>query len=215
MEFRTTKAFEHYLAHLGPEAREGALQALGREMRSLRALPKGPARAREVHRRVDEALARFAALKPEVVSQVRCGKGCAHCCRLWVGVTRDEAELLAERVLAGTARADPARLEAQCAWDAPAAFLGKPREEASCVFLGPDGACSVYEDRPSICRAVLVASDPEYCRTGDQLTRITAVINPYAEVVVSAALSVDAEDDPPPPAGRHLATALGAALRQG
>ena len=30
---------------------------------------------------------------------------------------------------------------------------------------------------------------------------VPAVINPYVEVVVSAALTVDAEGDPPPPAG--------------
>jgi hypothetical protein len=96
----------------------------------------------------------------------------------------------------------------QRTWSGPEAFIGKPREEAACVFLGKDGACTVYEERPAICRAVLVASDPELCRLGDQSTRITAVINPYVEVVVSAALTVDAGDDPPPACGRHLATEL-------
>jgi Fe-S-cluster containining protein len=212
MDYRTTKAFDHFLAGLDPGARENALGALAREAQAIRALPPGPERAREVHRRVDEALARFEALRPDVIAQVRCGRGCAHCCRLWVGVTRDEAALLAGRVREGTARPVRARMEAQRTWPAPADFIGRPREEASCTFLGDDGACTVYEDRPSICRAVLVASDPEHCRLGDHSTRITAVINPYVEVVVSAALTVDAEGDPPPPAGRHLASALLEAL---
>ena len=215
MDYRTTKAFDRILAGMDPEARERALGALAKEVQWLRGLAPGAERAREVHRRVDEAQARFAALKPEVVAQVRCGKGCAHCCRLWVGVTLDEAELLAERVRAGAARPEPARLEAQRLWTGPAEFVGKPREEAACVFLGPEGACTVYADRPSICRAVLVASDPELCRTGDLTTRITAVLNPYAEVLVSAALTVDAEVEPPPAPGRHLATALGRALADG
>jgi len=204
MDYRTTKAFDHFLSSLGQEARAEALRALAREVEELRSLPPGPGRAREVHRRVDAAQARFAALKPEVIAQVRCGRGCAHCCRLWVGVTRDEADLLA----ASGVGPDPFRLEAQRHWTSPSDFIGRPREEASCVFLGPDGACGVYLDRPSICRAVLVASDPEFCRGGGLATRITAVINPYAEVVVSAALTLDAEGDPPPPAGRHLAHAL-------
>jgi Fe-S-cluster containining protein len=212
MDYRTTKAFDCYLSRLGREDKEDALRALEREAGSIRARTPGADRARWVHARVDEAQARFATLKPQAVAQVRCGKGCAHCCRLWVGVTRDEALLLAERVRAGTAVPDPARLEAQSRWPTPAAFLGRPREEASCVFLGPDGACGVYEDRPSICRAVLVASDPELCRLGDEDTRITAVINPYVDVVVSAALTVDAQGDPAPSAGRHLATALSEAL---
>lgn len=211
MNYRTTKAFDHFLSGLGPGAREEALSALAREVGELRNLPAGAARARELHRRVDAAQERFAALRPGVVGQVRCARGCAHCCRLWVGVTRDEAALLA----AGSVRPDPDRMEAQRHWTSPAEFIGKPREQASCVFLGPDGACSVYGDRPSICRAVLVASDPEFCRGGDLSTRITAVINPYVEVVVSAALTLDAEDEPAPPAGRHLASALREALEGG
>ena len=99
-------------------------------------------------------------------------------------------------------------MELQRHWPDPAAFIGRPREEASCAFLGPDGACGVYDDRPSICRAVLVASDPELCRMGDLETRITAVVNPYVEVLVSAALTVDAEDGETPAPGRHLATEL-------
>lgn len=209
MDLRTTKAFDHFLAGLGEEAREEALAALEREVASLAALPPGPGRAREVHRRVEAALERFAALRPDVIRQVRCSKGCAHCCRLWVGVTRDEADLLAQRVEAGAARPVLARLEAQRHWASPADFIGKPREEASCAFLGPDGACAVYEDRPAICRAVLVASDPELCRQGDLDTRISAVINPYVEVAVSAALTLDAREGPEAPrAGRHLGTEL-------
>lgn len=209
MDLRTTRAFDLFLAGLGPEAREEALAVLEREVEDLAVLPSGPGRARAVHRRVEEALARFAALRPDVIRQVRCGKGCAHCCRLWVGVTRDEADLLAEKVREGAAAPVLARLEAQRSWEAPEEFIGKPREEASCAFLGPDGACTVYEDRPSICRAVLVASDPELCRLGDLSTKISAVINPYAEVAVSAALTLDAREAPGSPrAGRHLGTEL-------
>ena len=214
MDPRATKAFSHFLSGLEPDGRARALQALEDEVRTLQALPPGPARAQELHRRVDEALAKVAAMKPGVVAAVRCGRGCAHCCRLWVGVTREEAELLARRVAEGTAFADPARMAAQGGWPTPADFIGKPREEAACVFLGADGACTVYEDRPSICRAVLVTSDPEACRTGDLSTRITAVINPYVEVIVSAALTVDAMDEAPPAQGRHLAVELAACLER-
>jgi Fe-S-cluster containining protein len=176
-------------------------------------MPPGAERARWVHGVVEEALARFKARNPEVIRKVRCGKGCAHCCRLWVGITRDEAALLAERVKAGTAHPDAGRMERQRHWDSPMAFVGKPAEATSCVFLGPDQACTVYEDRPSICRAVLVASDPEACRALETATTTTAVLNPYLDAVVSAALTVDAEGDPPPPYGRHLATALYEALK--
>jgi len=212
MDYRSTKSLDRFLALLDTEGKENALRTLAREIQRLRELPAGAARARQVHADVDEAQARFKAHRPDIIEQVRCGRGCAHCCRLWVGITRDEAELLAERVRNGTAHADPLRMEAQSRWTSPFDFLGKPLEEASCVFLGDDGACTVYEDRPSICRVVLVASDPELCRAGDAETQITSVLNPYADVLASAALTVDAEGDEPPRFGRHLGTTMKALL---
>ncbi|BDU76761.1 YkgJ family cysteine cluster protein [Mesoterricola sediminis] len=206
MAFRTTKAFDCFMAGLDPAARERAAGELEAQVRALGALPPGPDRARELHRRVDAAQARFAALRPDVASRVRCGKGCAHCCRVWVGVTREEAALLARRVEAGTAVPDPRRLRAQQAWTSPSDFMGKDPADAACVFLDGAGACAVHADRPAICRAVLVASDPELCRLGDAASRVTAVLNPYVEVLVSAALTLDGEDAPAP--GRHLAHEL-------
>jgi len=208
MDVRTTKAFDCFLAGLEPPARERAAAELAAQAAALRELPPGPARAAELHRRVDEAQARFAAMRPDVAARVRCARGCSHCCRMWVGVAREEAELLALRVREGKARPDAARLRAQAAWTTPAEFVGRPLEEASCVFLGPDGACAVHADRPAICRAVLVTSDPGLCRDADGASRVTAVLNPYVEVLVSALLTVDADGAPAPPQGRHLAHEL-------
>lgn len=190
MEVVLTKALRRCLEDLPPEAREDVLAAVLRQAWAIQALPAGSARARTVHARVDAATAPFAALRPEALKAVRCRKGCAHCCRIRVDVTADEAELLAELVRAGAAHPDPSRLALQRDWATPEAFVGRPRVEAECVFLGEDGACTVYEDRPSACRALLVASDPELCRDAGAGTRITAVLNPYLEVVVSAAQTV-------------------------
>lgn len=208
MDFRTTKAFDCFLAGLEPAAREKAAAELAGQVAAIQDLPPGPSRAVEVHRRVDEAQARFAAMRPDVAARVRCARGCSHCCRMWVGVAREEAELLAQRVMEGTAKPDPHRMRAQAGWTGPADFMGRPLGEASCVFLGPDGACTVHEDRPAICRAVLVTSDPDLCREADAASRVTAVLNPYAEVLVSALLTADAAGVPAPPQGRHLAHEL-------
>jgi Fe-S-cluster containining protein len=208
MNYRSTKSLDSFLALLDEKEKENALGTLAREIQRLRELPAGAGRARHVHAALDEAQARFKAQRPDIMQQVRCGKGCAHCCRLWVGVTRDEAELLAERVRTGLARPDPARMELQSHWTSPFDYIGKPEAEASCVFLGDDGACTVYEDRPSLCRVVLVASDPELCKAGDEEAQVTSLLNPYAEVLASAALTVDAEDDEPPRFGRHLGTTV-------
>ena len=212
MEYRTTKAFDHFLAHIPADLKADCLRVLAGVVAELRALPAGPDRARAVHQRVDAALEKFANQQPEVARAVRCGKGCAHCCRIWVGVTRDEAALLAERVREGSVHPDRRRLELQRSLTDPADFIGRPLEDASCAFLGTDGACLVYADRPSICRTVLMTSNPELCRGADLTTQLTAVINPFSEVVVSAALTLDAETDPPARPGRLLAAELLAAL---
>jgi Fe-S-cluster containining protein len=208
MQLSLSKALEFYVAALEPgAAREAVYEAIRRAADGIRQLPPGSARARELHRRVDEAAAAFAELKPELAAAVRCGRGCSHCCRMGVAITGDEARLLAERILAGSARADSGRLRAQRDWAAPADFIGRPLEEAACVFLGADGACTVHEDRPSACRALLVTSAPEHCRRALADTRVTAVINPYVELLVSAALSGDLEPGP-----RMLAARLGRLL---
>ena len=191
MELILSKALAWFVASLSAEARQPVYDALGREALAIQALPAGSDRARAVHRQVEAAAARFQALKPELVAGVRCGQGCSHCCRIQVELTLDEAALLAERVRAGSAQPDPERLQLQRTWASPAAFVGRPRREADCVLLGADGACTVYEDRPSACRALLVASDPDFCRDAQAATQVLAVINPYLELVVSAAQTVN------------------------
>ncbi len=189
---RVTRALQFFLASLDtPEAREAAREAVVREALTIQALPPGPERAREVHRSVDAAIREFEAIRPQAMSAIRCHRGCAHCCRIWVGITRDEALLLAERVRSGGAKLAMDRLERQRHWQSPEAFAAHPPEEARCVFLGEDGTCGVYEDRPSACRALLVASDPEVCRTAEQASQVLAIINPRAELMVSAAQSAD------------------------
>ena len=192
MDIVLTRAMQAFLATLEAPARAEVGDAVVREARVIQALPPGAGRARAVHQRVEAATAPFLALRPEALAAVQCRRGCSHCCRIRVDVTADEAALLSERIRAGTAHPDPARLAIQRTWAAPADFLGKPRAEADCVFLGADGACTVYEDRPSACRALLVASAPELCRDAQGATQVLAVINPYLELVASAALTVQA-----------------------
>lgn len=191
MTLKLTRALQHFLSTLAPAAQESARTTLAEEARAIAALPPGPDRARSLHRRVDAAIRAFEAIRPQAVSAIRCHQGCAHCCRIWVGITSDEALLLAECVRSGSTALDMSRLERQRHWSHPEDFATHPREEACCVFLGEDGSCSVYEDRPSACRALLVASDPEFCRTAEQATRVLAIINPQVELLVSAAQSAD------------------------
>lgn len=190
---------------LGPEARASLDAALAREVERLAAQAPGPERARALHQRLDEASLDFDAVKPELAAAVRCRSGCAHCCRIWVAITQDEAELLAERVRQGAA-CDRARLQAQQGLQRPGDFAALPLHEARCAFLDSEGRCGVYADRPAACRSLRVTSDPELCRDAEASTRITTLINPLAELLVSAARSLDAREHPGAPT--HLAARM-------
>lgn len=206
MALRQTRGYTWLMQQIPATARAQADQALRWQSDALREIPEDGQRARSVHARLDELQASFLAGRPELAAQVRCARGCGHCCHMWVGVTREEGQLLAERVAQGAVSVDRNRLARQAEAADPAAFFALPREVARCVFLDDGGACAVHPHRPSVCRLILVASDPELCRTADTATQIQAVICPDAELLASAALS--AEGDPGPAAGRSLAQVL-------
>jgi Fe-S-cluster containining protein len=115
---------------------------------------------------------------------ISCAKGCAACCRQLIPVSRTEGEGLralieampAERKAAVTARfdaataalaeagqrdalLDPSRREGMTDRDLSLRYfaLGLP-----CPFLEEE-SCSIYADRPLICREYLVTSPAELC----------------------------------------------------
>lgn len=187
-----------------PEVQASLDAALAREVDQMAAQAPGPERARALHRRLDEANLDFDAVKPELAAAVRCRSGCAHCCRIWVAITQDEAELLAERVRRDAA-CDRTRLQVQQGLREPGDFAALPLDQARCAFLDANGRCGVYADRPAACRSLRVTSDPELCREAEISTRITALINPLAELLVCAARGLDAREHKGP---SHLAARL-------
>lgn len=204
---RPTKGFSWFLSQLDGLARDRAMAMAEEAAAEIANLPAGPDRARAVHARVSQLQEAFLARRPDLAAQVRCAKGCSACCRVRVGITRDEAQLLAERVKGGLA-IDVERLALQAACLDASAHFQLPLEVARCVFLGEDGGCRVHDDRPTACRLVLVASDPALCATQDLAAQITAVIAPDAELLGTAALSADRQ----PEAGLSLAEGLKQAL---
>lgn len=117
-----------------------------------------------------------------------CKVGCSACCHLEVEVTPDEASLLADIIESGHP-VDFERLELQSR---------KKRQDSSwllgvstsnrCVFLGDQGACSIYEDRPSICRKHSVVSPAENCLSAKEPSVVRNV--PLAEIVMSSAIDI-------------------------
>ncbi len=190
MSLRHTKGFSWFLAQLDGPVRAHAERMAEEAAEEIAELPPGIDRAKAVHRRVSQLQEAFLQRRPDLAAQVRCGKGCSACCRVRVGITADEAALLADLVRNGLT-IDRERLVLQAACPDAAAHFQLPLTEACCVFLGEDGACRIHEDRPSACRLVLVASDPAFCATTDLAAQITAVIAPDAELLATAALGAD------------------------
>ena len=63
-----------------------------------------------------------------------CRRGCSSCCLDGLTVRRIEAERIR--------RAHPDLLE-----------RGEPHPSGGCAFLDSEGACRIYDDRPSVCRS--------------------------------------------------------------
>ena len=157
-------AFEKYTAKL-LESKAGAL------------------RAQALHALMDRELAPASALP------VTCGKGCSGCCYYEVEITRDEAVLLKTVVQRGFPL-DLPRLELQAARERKSPeWLKFFSRENRCVFLGDDGACQVYEQRPAICRKHVVTSPAAACTTaGAEVVPVQLLL---AEILLSAALSLE------------------------
>lgn len=134
----------------------------------LKQIKSAISRARFVHNRIDE-LTREVFAHPIVKDLSACKRGCDGCCHTEVSVTDDESELLALRVKNGLKiNLNRLQLQNQTAKDAKN-FYSIPYESRACVFLGDKGLCTVYSDRPAVCRtnAVLGSSDQCSTKNGD------------------------------------------------
>ena len=148
-----------------------------------------PALARTAHAAMDAQLQQDGVAIPEG-KQIRCGKGCSHCCHGPVEIWPQEAVLLAQFVREAGLRPDLARLERQSAYTVET-WREQAVTDQACVFLDREGACSVYAARPNTCRKLLVMSDPACCdvrqgRTG----QIDRWFSWEAEMMEVAALEV-------------------------
>jgi hypothetical protein len=87
-----------------------------------------------LHRQVDDAAASCAQeLSGDFGHPSRCGRGCSGCCQDDLTVFEIEAQLI---------RAHHAQLLAE----------GRPGPVGHCAFLGDDGGCRIYAQRPYVCR---------------------------------------------------------------
>lgn len=115
-----------------------------------------------------------------------CKKGCDGCCHTQVSVTEDEAIVLAKHIAGGLPIALD-RLSAQMETkNNSEEFFKLKYADRKCIFLDGEGACRVYEDRPSVCRTNSVLGSPEQCDTSVELKPVRLVKTPHSDMIIYA-----------------------------
>ena len=148
-----------------------------------------PSVARGVHIAIDNVLERDRK-KSATSGDIKCRKGCDHCCHGPVEIWPHEAALLVEIAREAGVELDKARLERQSQYTMDT-WRQQPAADTACGFLGDDGACKVYESRPNACRKLLVVTDPALCDAGKHPPdSVGRWFSWEAEILESAALEV-------------------------
>ncbi len=162
-----------------------ALEIIQLVLKKLNKMHEPIKRARFIHRLVDEASAQsFSSSTVKELSP--CKKGCSACCHTQVSVTQDEAHLLAQKVSEGV-EIDLQRLLSQAsAKNTATDYYAMSFEQRKCVFLDEEGACSVYADRPSVCRTNVVLGSADQCDTKDSIKPTRLVKTQEADLVIYA-----------------------------
>lgn len=144
--------------------------------------------------------------------EIRCMKGCAHCCRMlvlaspvemvaalqyaldtdreWVYDTVwprivEQNELFSKEFMPTEARGNDA-ITAQKWFDA----------QIKCAFLKDDDTCGIYEYRPVMCRTFVVVSDPENCKPPSDKEVVHIELEGLPEVMRFYELLAEREDLP-------------------
>jgi Fe-S-cluster containining protein len=142
-------------------------------------------RARIVHKSIDEFNEEIFA-HPLVQQYSPCKVGCSACCHTQVSVTSDEAELLTQKIMEGV-EINLERLERQASVsEETSTFYQLKYDDRACVFLDDSGACTVYEDRPSVCRTNAVLGDAQQCLVSGDTQQLRLVKTSKADMAIYA-----------------------------
>lgn len=96
----------------------------------------------------------------KIENNVSCKKGCSFCCYQPVDTTKEEIDIIFEEE---NPIIDRELLKKQAGLNNEE-YAKLNYEFKQCIFL-KNNECSVYNNRPLVCRDYLVLTDPEFCDT--------------------------------------------------
>ncbi len=147
-------------------------------------------RAQAFHREIEKKIA-VPFSHPLVQKFSSCKKGCSACCHTQVAINSDEAELLATKVENGhQINLNLLEIQAEAGTEAKV-WYQIPYSHRRCIFLDNKNACSIYEDRPAVCRTNQVLGESASCETKDGIEKpLRLVKTEEGDMVVIAAFQV-------------------------
>lgn len=151
-------------------------------------------RARKTHHYVSSFTNEVLA-NPVAKKYVTCSRGCNACCHSQVSINADESKLLAKLILEDKVEVNLNKLYLQASvGNNSEKWFKLAYQDRGCVFLDSAGACSIYEDRPSVCRTNTVLSPPKNCETTDGKESAVRLLNTEkADMVIVASFEASGE----------------------
>lgn len=159
----------------------------------LRQMPRGDARIKHIYGDVDKLVTILKADAKERGMEISCKRGCTHCCNLFIACSHEEADLLYKTAKKKGIKLSKKRLEYQARFKNDHDYFTRFGKRTKCVFLGDDGDCMVYEQRPIACRKYFVTSSPENCMPHvETKTQNVSVPNSFElEMLATAQMNLD------------------------
>lgn len=185
---RCTKSFKDFIQYyektLEPEVFEKFLSSVDHEINLARAeimsAPEGIERAKKLQDLVETEIEKEKNIK------ISCFKGCSACCHMEVEITNYESEILAKLVENGhVVNRDVLKEQSLRELQDKKWTKRLTLPENRCIFLGSDGACSIYENRPVMCRRHSVTTPPINCETMD--SELGVRFFPRVDLLITAA----------------------------
>lgn len=140
------------------------------------------------HKAVDKSLK----TKPaDLMDQVKCRKGCGHCCKIYVDVSLAEAQYVLNYCDDNNITINVDYLKEQAKLLKVDDFMFSKHKR--CVFLAGDDTCKVYEVRPISCRTYFVISDPELCDYSNGIKTVQAIATMEENLMGAGLFAADSE----------------------